>query len=583
MLIPESVIRIAGISPHQIYQGMVLRLLAQMFAVLPFFLTWFAIQWLLEGAASASDWWLMAVMMAGCLAGQLWCSQAGQMACFIGTYTMMKRYREAVTDHLRLMPLGYFQTHLDGSLATLLTDDMKRLEEIFTHLVAEVVAALSVPLFFSLILLVIDWRLTVSLLITLPLAWLLLWMFKAYLLQKSAQQSGNYQQASGLLVEYVAGIRILRSLNRSDWMLNRLEKLFEQIRKGSIGIELSGGVGVLLFRLMAEMGMVTLLLCGAWLFTGQSLDVVTWLLFILVSWKIIEALLEAGAFITQLTVMRQSANRLEALMNQPVMAEDTGVAIPEDLTIGFCDVGFRYQNEWVLRDINLTMPVGSVTAIVGPSGSGKSTLLHLLGRFFDPQEGRITLGGIDLPQLGTRSLYEHIGFVFQNVQLFDGTVLDNVRIGCPGASDELVFEACRQANCDEFIQQMEQGYHTMLGEGGLRLSGGERQRLSIARMWLKNPRIILLDEATASVDPCAQADIQRSLSQLAQGRTVVMIAHRLRTVEYADQILVMDHGRVVESGRHEELLKLHGLYWRLWNEQNSHLYGNDNHCHLYNN
>lgn len=295
---------------------------------------------------------------------------------------------------------------------------------------------------------------------------------------------------------------------------------------------------------------------------------VSWLLFILVAYKIVDALLEVAAYLTQLRVMDLAVSRLDALMAEPVMAEETAVAVPDDLTLIFNRVSFRYQGEWVLRDINCRIPAGSITAIVGSSGSGKSTLLHLLGRFFDPQQGEITLGGVALTQLGTHALYDKIGFVFQDVQLFDGTVLDNVRIGNPSATDEQVYAACRQANCEGFIAQLGQGYHTMLGEGGSRLSGGERQRLSIARMWLKNPQIILLDEATASIDPCAQADIQRALSQLAQDRTVIMIAHRLKTVEYADQILVVEQGQIAEAGSHTQLLEQKGLYWRLWNEQN---------------
>lgn len=263
MMIPRSVLRIAGESPRQVYRGIVLRVVAQAFAVLPFFLTWLALQWLLTDSVSHSDWWGLGIGLLVCLLAQLVFSQWGMMDCFLGTYRLMQAYRVAITDRLRLMPLGFFQQRRDGSLASLLTDDIKRVEDMFTHLIAEVIIGSSVALFFALILLWVDWRLTVSLLITLPVAWLLLQLFKRGLLQQGAQQVDRFSLVSGLLVEYVAGIRILRLFNRCDWMLKRLDSSFEQIRQGSLQVERAGGVGVLLFRLILEMGLVTMLLGAA--------------------------------------------------------------------------------------------------------------------------------------------------------------------------------------------------------------------------------------------------------------------------------------------------------------------------------
>lgn len=565
----EDVVRIAGRQPYRVYRGIGLRVLAQACSIAPFFLAWLGLQWVLAGSAGSAEWWGLGLALGACLIGQLLFSHFGQMDCFIGAYDLMMSYRAALTDHLRLVPLGFFHQRRIGELAATLTDDVKRVEDVFTHLIAEVIAGISVPLIFCLLLVWVDWRLTLSLLVTLPLGWALYQGCMGYLLREGTRQSGRLQMASGLLVEFVSGIRTLRLFHRCDGMLARLEETFASIRRGSLGIEAWGGGGVQLLRLMIEMGLVSLLLMAAWLFVEQSLDVATWLLFVLVSYKIIDALLEVAAYLTQLRMMSQSSARLSALMAEPILAETTEVAVPEDSALRFEQVSFGYAREPVVQGIDFTVPAGSVTAIVGPSGSGKSTLLHLLGRFYDPQQGQITLGGVDLKALGTDALYQQVGFVFQDVQLFDGSVLDNVRIGRPEASVEAVRAACREAHCEAFIEQLEQGYDTPLGEGGLRLSGGERQRLSIARMLLKAPRIVLLDEATASVDPCAQADIQQALSRLAEGRTVVMIAHRLRTVEYADQILVLDQGRIVERGNHRQLLELGGLYRRLWDEQDA--------------
>lgn len=234
--------------------------------------------------------------------------------------------------------------------------------------------------------------------------------------------------------------------------------------------------------------------------------------------------------------------------------------------MAFEGVGFRYDTsaEWVLRDVSFRAPQGRIVAVVGPSGGGKSTLLHLLARFFDPQEGRITLGGVDLRDLGPDRLYDHLSFVFQDVQLFDGSVLENVRIGRPDATDAEVMAACRAARCDEFIRRLPQGYETPIGENGQRLSGGQRQRLSIARALLKDAPVLLLDEATASVDPEAQHEIQEAISRLIKGRTVIVIAHRLHTIQHADQILLLAQGRIIERGSHDELLRAGGLYRDMW-------------------
>ncbi len=565
MLMLHEVIAIAARQPRQIYRGIALRVIAQACAIAPFFLAWLALCGLLQGESGDGIWLWLA--MAACLIGQLLFSHWGQLDCFVGAYDLMKHYRIALIGHLYRMPLGFFQQRRLGTLTASLIDDVKCVEEIFTHLIAEVVVGLSVPLLFMLALMCIDWRLSLALLIPLPLGWLLNQNFCHILQQKAERQSARLAKASGQLVEFIGAIVTLRLFDRHEAFLTNLREAFAQIRQASLGIEVWGGGGVQLLRLMIELGLVLLVLMAAWLFDSQRLDQATWLLFVLVAYKIVDSLLDVSAYLTQLRMMSLAATRLNALMALPAQPQGSHDA-PEDVSLAFDQVSFAYDEEPVLRDVSFSVPAGSITAIVGPSGSGKSTLLHLLGRFYDPQQGRITLGGIDLRELRSEALYQTLGFVFQDVQLFDGSVLDNVRVGCPQASEEAVRQAYRDACCEAFIKQLDEGDHSRLGEGGQRLSGGERQRLSIARMMLMKPRVVLLDEATASIDPNAQRDIQRGLSRLAQGRTVVMIAHRLRTVEHVDQILVLDHGTIVESGNHQQLLALDGLYKRLWDEQN---------------
>ncbi|MCU5775498.1 ABC transporter ATP-binding protein/permease [Erwiniaceae bacterium BAC15a-03b] len=556
-----------GKGVRRISLGIALRIVAQIFAIAPFFIAWLALQNLALQQGGWDYWPQLTLALLLCFVAQLICSHFGQLGCFLGSYDMMLRYRQIVADHLRKIPLGYFQRHRLGETSALLTDHMRRVEEIFSHLLPEVIVGLSAPLIFVVVLLTINIPLTLALLCTLPLGLLLLWIMSRFMLRATRLQGDRFALASGLLLEFIGGIKTLRLFNRHQGMMQQIERNFAAIRQASMGIEAWGGGGVQLFRLCAELGLVALFICASALALDNALDPFTWLLFILVAFKVIDPLLDAAAWFTLMSVMRQSAQRLNALMAEPEQAEQSDIPLPPGNEIAFNHVSFAYEQQPVLKDVSFLLPEGSVTALVGASGSGKSTILHLLGRFWEAQQGEITLGGVAIAQLGSEQLYQRIGYVFQDVQLFDGSVLDNVRIGRPDASDEQVIKACEDACCASFVQQLPQGYHTPLGEGAGRLSGGERQRLSIARMMLKDPAVILLDEATALLDPLTQSEIQLALSRLAVGKTVLMIAHRLRTVEFAEQILLLDNGEIVARGTHQQLLAQPGMYRRLWQAQ----------------
>ncbi|WP_437887063.1 ABC transporter ATP-binding protein [Phytobacter sp. V91] len=563
----NGLLRYSAAGRRQFLRGIVLRTLAQLFAVVPFFIAWLALSDVQWASGAWQHWGALWAALGICLLAQLVFSHFGQLDCFLGSYALMGKYRQALAEHLRRLPLGWFARHRIGSTSALMTDQVRRVEDIFSHMLPEVVLGLATPLLFALLLLFVDPLLTLALFATLLPGLLLLWVTIHFLLRGVREQGQRFALASGLLVEFVSGIRTLRLFNRQEVMLKRLDETFGEIRRASMGIEGWGGGGVLLFRLLAEGGLVVMFITAGLLWRDGQLDPATWLLFVLVGYKVINPLLDAAAWFTLLRVMSQSAARLEALLGEPTQAEEGDGSQPVDDEIRFDHVSFGYDQRRVVEDISFRVPQGSVTALVGTSGSGKSTLLNLLGGFWSPDSGTISLGGVPLEKLGARALYQRLGYVMQEVQLFDGSVLDNVRIGNPQASDEQVMAACREACCDEFVHLLPEGYHTRLGEGGQRLSGGERQRLSIARMMLKASSVILLDEATALLDPLSQAQVQQALTRLARDKTVLMIAHRLRTVEYASQILVLDGGRIVERGTHQQLLEKEGLYHRLWQVQ----------------
>jgi ATP-binding cassette subfamily B protein len=290
-------------------------------------------------------------------------------------------------------------------------------------------------------------------------------------------------------------------------------------------------------------------------------------MFLVVTLRFYHPLQQVGLFLAELRYFRMSFDRIQAVLDEPTLPEPSNDPHLDRFDIEFRNVSFRYEKELVLDHISFHIPERSVTALVGPSGSGKTTIANLIARFWDVNEGEVRIGGCNIKALRTDRLLSYISMVFQDVYLFHDTVLNNIRIGRPHATIEEVMAAARAAQCHEFIKRRPQGYDTIVGEGGSTLSGGEKQRLSIARAILKNAPIVLLDEATASLDPENEALIQRGFQALVRAKTLVVIAHRLSTIRHADQILVIDKGRIVERGRHEELLAVNGLYAKLWREQ----------------
>lgn len=566
----RRVIRASGHSSAQIYSGLLLRVAERAFSIAPYFLAWY---WLLRippFAASESptlSWTELAAILIALLLGQMAFSYFSQMNSFLGSYALTVSYRRHLIDHLQQLPLGIFGRQRVGQLSSVMTDDVKRLEDVFTHLTAELLAAVSVPALFALGLIWVDWRLALALLLTLPLALFVLNGANALFLKHGGSKQAAFQETSGLIVEFISGLRTLRLFGcAQDWVA-RLDQQFAQIRQSSMGAEAWGGGSVQVYRLVLELGLILLLLVAGWLAGSNDLTPATWLLFVLAAYKVLDPLLDAAAYLVELRAMLQGEARLQRLLDTQVLSQGDRIDPPENFSVRYSHVSFAYDRTTVLHDIDFNVPPGTVTAIVGPSGAGKSSLLQLLARFDDPQAGTIFLGGMDLRSWRTGSLYQYLGFVFQDVQLFEGTILDNVRIGREGASDSEVIEACRLANCDSFVQQLPDGYATRIGENGQQLSGGERQRLSIARAILKDAPVLLLDEATASMDSQSQHDIEQALALLVKGKTVLMVAHRLNSVRHANQILVLDQGRVREKGTHQQLLALEGLYAELWRRQ----------------
>ncbi len=397
------------------------------------------------------------------------------------------------------------------------------------------------------------------------LAFLIIWLSRNHQKKLFEKQVDAKLAASDQVQEYLEGMKIIKSCGLSGSHFSALDKALLAMKKIAIKVEMAVGVFMSSASMILQAGIGITIFVGAILLTSGQIELLPLLMFLLMVTRIYGPILAILANLSSLLNLNVVTSRMRTLLTTPAMDGD-GKTVP-NCDIELSHVTFAYNQEDVIKDVSCKIPQGSVTALVGPSGSGKSTISKLIARFWDVQKGKITVGGKDIKSMEPESLMSYMSFVFQDVTLFNDTVMNNIRLGNPNATDDQVIAAAKAAYCDEFVREMPDGYQTVLGENGSTLSGGERQRISIARALLKNAPIILLDEATASLDPENEVLVQKAIAKLVEGKTVIMIAHRLRTVVDADQILVLDNGRLVEHGTHDELMKKNGLYHKLFHIQ----------------
>lgn len=561
----------SGAAAGPFWLGLGLRILERCCELLPYLLAYLWLRAVLAdpwpGFAWAAEPPALAAALAGVFGLQWLLAYHGQRLCFLGSYRIIQAYRAGLTDHVRKLPLGLLRSRRVGYLADLLTDDVNRVESIFTHVSADLVAALGLALTTIALLAWVDGRLAAALLCVVPVAVLALTLSRRVFERAGLRKHARYRESAGLLVEFVGGLATLRLYNRSGDWLQRLDRSFEALRRLSLDIEKWGGGPVTLYRLCVEGGLLCLLLACAWLARPADAAAVDWLLFFLLAYKFIGPLLEAAEYLLVLRYACQSEVKLDELWRTPALPEPAHAASTADHTVRFDHVSFAYDGAAALHDVSFTVPERTVTAIVGPSGAGKSSLLHLLARFYDPQQGRLSIGGLDLREIGSERLYGLLGMVFQQVQLFDGSIMDNVRVGCEQASDEAVLAACAAADCDAFVRRLPEGYRTRVGEGAWACPAVSASVCRWPARCSSRRRCCCSTKSPRRSTPNRSAPSSRPSNRLAAHCTVIMVAHRLQTVREADQIVVLDQGRVVELGTHERLLRAGGLYARMWAAQ----------------
>ena len=477
-------------------------------------------------------------------------------------YNEVKSTRLSLAERLRKLPLGYFGKRDLADLTETLMGDVNRMEHVWSHVLGYLYGAYISTAIIAVCLLVYDWRLTIACLWGVPVAFGLLFGTRKISARASERTKQAAIRVSDGIQEALENVREIRATNQEVRYLAGLNQKIDDHEKVTIQGELGTGIFVNAASVIMRLGVATTILAGASLIVSGQIDFMLLFLFLLVITRVYAPFDQSLALIAELFVSQVSADRMNEIYNTPT-AEGVERFQPKGHDIVFDHVGFAYDKKKVLDGVNFTAREGEVTALVGPSGSGKSTCARQAARLWDVTEGTIRVGDVDISTVDPEALLTDYSMVFQDVVLFDDTVMENIRLGKRGATDEEVRAAAEAANCGEFIRRLPQGYDTPIGENGAKLSGGERQRISIARALLKNAPIVLLDEATASLDVENETKVQGALSRLLAGKTVLVIAHRMRTVAGADHIVVLENGHVAEQGTPAELMERGGLYRRM--------------------
>ena len=504
--------------------------------------------------------WTWLAVMTGVLAAYAVVRFRTQMVGYIAAMALARGLFTRLGDHIAKLPLGWFQADRVGRVGRLTSQGVIDVMGVPAHLLRPFVTGFVTPITVVALMFVFDWRLATAALITAPLA-LLVFRWSGNLVQRTDHRTDAAAvEASGRLVEFAQSQAVLRAFGRVAERHRLLDDALQEQRDAGRAQIISVVPGLISFVLVVQLAFTIVMLFGTTLALGGDIEVPEMLALMALAVRYVEPLAMTSDLGGALRIARNSLARMDELLATTPLPEATKPAAVGGSEIAFDGVNFAYDDRPVLTDLSFTAPAQAITALVGPSGSGKTTVVRLVARFWDVDAGSVRIGGSDVREVETEDLMAQLSLVFQDVYLFDGSIADNIRMGRPEASDAEIREAARLARVDEIVDRLPDGFATRVGEGGAALSGGERQRVSIARAILKDAPIVLLDEATAALDPENERAVQDALQALAADRTLLVIAHRLQTVRSADKIVVLDDGRVVEQGNHDALLAAGGRY-----------------------
>ena len=487
---------------------------------------------------------------------------------FNTTYVESENRRINLGENLRKLPLSFFENRDLADLTATIMNDCTDLEHVFSHAVPQLLGSILSLCLVSVGMIIFDWRLAIALLWVVPVAFIILYASKKLIYKGGNLVMADLLNCGDAMQECIESIRDLKSYNYEDEYYDKISGMTSTIEKSRLKAELMSAAGVITGKVFLNLGMVSVILLGSYLILNSQVSLFTLLIFLIASATIYAPVENGLMFLSEIFMMDNKILRSKEIEAQVIEGGMTDYTL-DSYDVEFKNVNFNYDDlKNVLTDISFTARQGEVTALVGPSGGGKSTVSKLAARFWDPVSGEVSLGGQNLAELDSEKLLENFSIVFQDVILFNNSILENIRVGRKDATDEEVIEAAKLAECEEFVSKLPNGYDTVIGENGELLSGGQRQRISIARALLKDANVILLDEATSFLDVENESKIQKALSELIKNKTVIIIAHRMRTIANADKIIVLDDGRIAEEGSPEDLISQNGLFKRMVDLQN---------------
>ena len=556
----KKIIAFAGSKEGLLKKSLLFAFLSGLFAALQFAALFIVVEALVSDNRDRRFIWISLGIMAVSLVGRIITTYFSTMEQTETGYCMVAEKRIHIGDRLRYIPMGYFNKNSIGNITAIVTTTLGDVENSAARVLVSVLGGFFNSVALVIVLLVFDWRIGLIAAIG-----VLLYLVAAELaLRKSACLSGVRQHTQESLVEsvleYIQGMGIVKAFGMEKDSTQSIDSAIKASCRDNLKLTKASVPYDALKQVVVRVFSVLLPLASIYFWLNGSLSLAYGVILVIASFMVFNDLENAGNMASLLQMLAASMDMANSIDDTPVMDEKGADVVPASSEIIFDNVDFSYADRKILDHVSFTIPAGTTTAIVGPSGSGKTTMCNLIARFWDVDAGRITVGGKDVRDFKLDSLMKNISMVFQNVYLFADSIENNIKFGCPDATHEQVIEAAKKACCHEFISALPDGYDTLIGEGGGTLSGGEKQRISIARAILKNAPIIILDEATSSVDPENEEELQQAIAELTHDKTIIMIAHRLKTVRGADQILVLDDSHIVQSGTHAELIQQKGLY-----------------------
>ena len=561
----------AGRHRYLSYASWVLSAASALVALVPYVFIWRIMQAVLAAAPDFSraqglvrNGWL-AVLFAG-IAVLIYI--AGLMCSHMGAFRVATNLRIEAMRHIVKLPLGAAEAFGSGRLRKIVNESSAATETYLAHQLPDRAGAIATPCGLLALLLAFDWRLGLLSLVPVVLAFaVLMRMTGARMQQKMKEYQDALDDMSNEAVEYIRGIPVVKTFGQTIFTFKKFKDAIDRYRVWVIAYTKELRLPMMLYT-AAVNGVFAFLIAGALLFTrsGVTPEFLSDLIFYILITPILSVTLTRIMFQSENAMIVDDAlQRIDSVRNLAPLPEARNPKSPRDASVELSHVRYSYDGEKdALRGVSLTIPAGQTVAFVGPSGGGKTTLVNLVSRFFDPQEGAVRIGGVDVRDIAKEELMNTVSFVFQNSRLLKASILENVRMGRPGATREEVLRALHSAQCDDILEKFPQGADTVIGTKGVHLSGGERQRIAIARAMLKNAPILILDEATAFADPDNETKVQAAFTELSRGKTVLLIAHRLTTVTHADRICVVQDGRIAESGTSRELLEKGGIFRRMW-------------------